>query len=197
MHRPIPDSYWVVDRLLLAGEYPGSATAATARRKLEAFLDAGIRAFFDLTEEGELSPYDGMLAELASEREIAVAYNRAPIRDLGVPRPADLHALLSRLKENVTSGTPSYVHCWGGIGRTGTVIGCWLVEHDGMEGNDALARIADLRRGTPDGRRRSPETAEQSALVLGWAEMQRAARVVQQSQRGAPGQDRGSGSIER
>jgi protein-tyrosine phosphatase len=171
MHRPIPDSYWVVDGLLLAGEYAGAASAPRARRKLEALLDAGIRSFFDLTEEGDLLPYDDMLRELASERGIAVAYKRVPIPDMGVPRPADLQALLCQLEVNVSVGTPSYVHCWGGIGRTGTVIGCWLVEHDAIDGNEALTRIADLRRGTPDGRRRSPETDEQCALVLGWTEM--------------------------
>ena len=135
MHRPIPDSYWVVDGLLLAGEYAGAPSAPRARRKLDALLDAGIRSFFDLTEEGELLPYDDMLRELASDRRIAVAYERVPIPDLGVPRPAELQALLSQLKVNVSAGTPSYVHCWGGTGRTGTVIGCWLVEHDAIDGN--------------------------------------------------------------
>lgn len=179
MHRPIPDSYWVVDGLLLAGEYAGAPTAAKARGKLEALLDAGIRAFVDLTEEGELSAYDDMLQELARDRGIAVAYDRVPIRDLGVPRPADLHMLLSRLETNVARGTPSYVHCWGGIGRTGTVIGCWLVEHDAMDGQTALKHIAELRRGTPDGARRSPETDEQSALVLGWAEIRQSMAAVE------------------
>jgi atypical dual specificity phosphatase len=173
MHRPIPDSYWVVDGLLLAGEYAGAASAPRARRKLDALLDAGIRSFFDLTEEGELLPYDDMLRELASDRRIAVAYKRAPIPDLGVPRPAALQALLCQLTANVSAGTPSYVHCWGGIGRTGTVIGCWLVEHNSIDGNEALTRIADLRRDTPDGRRRSPETDEQCALVLGWKKLHR------------------------
>ena len=107
MHRPIPDSYWVVDGLLLAGEYAGAPSAPRARRKLDALLDAGIRSFFDLTEEGELLPYDDMLRELASDRRIAVAYDRVPIPDLGVPRPADLQALLSQLKVNVSAGTPS------------------------------------------------------------------------------------------
>jgi len=170
MHRPIPDSYWVVDGLLLAGEYAGAVNTPRARRKLEALLDAGIRSFFDLTEEGELLPYDDMLNELAIDRRIEVAYERVPTPDMGVPPPADLQALLSRLKTTVSAGTPSYVHCWGGIGRTGTAIGCWLVEHDAVHGREALARIAGLRHGTPDGRRRSPETDEQCALVLGWKE---------------------------
>jgi Swiss Army Knife protein, DSP-PTPase phosphatase domain len=179
MHRPIPDSYWVVDGLLLAGEYAGASTAARARHKLEALLDAGIRAFFYLTEEGELSPYDDMLRDLADDRGLLVTYDRVPIRDVGVPRPADLRTLLSRLKANVARGTPSYVHCWGGIGRTGTVVGCWLVEHSAMEGKIALKRIAELRRGTPDWSRRSPETDEQSALVLGWAEIRRSMGAVE------------------
>lgn len=173
MHRPIPDSYWVVDGLLLAGEYAGAPTAAEARHKLEALLDAGICAFFDLTEKGELSPYDDILTELAHDRGTAIAYDRAPIRDMGVPGASDLHALLSQIAINVARGTPSYVHCWGGVGRTGTVIGCWMVEHQAMDGNDALTRIAELRRGTPDGRKRSPETGEQRMLVRSWKAVSR------------------------
>ena len=173
MLRPIPASYWVVDGVLLAGEYAGASTPARARSKLEALLDVGIRAFFDLTEERELPPYEDLLRELAHDRRISIAYDRVPIRDAGVPRPADLHGLLSRLKTNVDRGIPSYLHCWGGIGRTGTVVGCWLVEHRALEGKAALKRIAELRYGTPDRSWRSPERDEQAALVLGWAEIRR------------------------
>jgi protein-tyrosine phosphatase len=179
MHGPIPASYWVVDGLLLAGEYAGASTPARARPKLEALLDAGIRAFFDLTEEGELPPYDEMLQELARDRGLSVAYDRVPIRDAGVPRAVDLHRLLSLLETNVNRGIPSYVHCWGGIGRTGTVVGCWLVEHGALEGKAALKRITELRFGTPNRSWRSPETDEQAALVLGWAEIRRSLGTVE------------------
>ncbi len=42
------------------------------------------------------------------------------------------------------------MHCWGGVGRTGTVVGCWLVRH-GLDDGDAIARIATLRRELPAG----------------------------------------------
>ena len=60
---------------------------------------------------------------------------------------------------------------WGGIGRTGTVVGCWLVRH-GMTGDEALAQIVEWWRGMEKARihPRSPQTREQHAYVRNWAE---------------------------
>ena len=55
----------------------------------------------------------------------------------------------------------------GGIGRTGTVMGCYLVRH-GWEPAEALAEIKRLRRGSPDGYKASPETPAQEVFVLNW-----------------------------
>ena len=106
MHRPIPASYWVVDGLLLAEEY--AALRVHLGRSINS-RPCSTRASAPsyLTERGELSAYDDMLRKLASERRIAVAYDRLPIRYMGVPRPADLQRLLSHLKVNVSDGTPS------------------------------------------------------------------------------------------
>ena len=35
------------------------------------------------------------------------------------------------------------------LGRTGVIVGCWMVEH-GRTGEEALAEIASLRAGPPD-----------------------------------------------
>ena len=48
---PIPDSYWLIDGMLLAGEYPGKKDLAGTRTKVQKFLDAGIRTFVDLPSE--------------------------------------------------------------------------------------------------------------------------------------------------
>jgi protein-tyrosine phosphatase len=60
-----------------------------------------------------------------------------------------------------------YVHCWGGFGRTGTVVGCHLVRH-GRSGAAALARLNELRRETPYAAHPSPEREAQRALVRSW-----------------------------
>ena len=166
---PIPDSYWVIDGKLLAGEYPGTSDVAKTRTKLEKFLDAGIRTFVDLTERDEgLTTYDAVLRELSAERGLETKHIRHAIRDVSVPRDkALMTTILSTIQEEIAAGRPVYVHCGGGIGRTGTVIGCWLVER-GLSGAAAIHRIAELRKHTPDAFKRSPESDEQRHYICEW-----------------------------
>ena len=161
-----------VNPQFIAGEYPASPDQATTAEKLGRHLDAGITAFLDLTEAGELRSYAADLAALATHHGIAALHRRHPIRDLNVPAtPAHMVAILDELDTAIGAGHTVYVHCWGGIGRTGTVVGCWLVRH-GMTGGDALATIArhwehvEKRWRAP----RSPETAEQHAYVRAWGQ---------------------------
>jgi hypothetical protein len=166
---PIPDSYWLLDGQLLAGEYPGSWTRADATEKLGLFLAAGIRTFIDLTEETDpLDRYESTLTELACDHGLECRYHRFGIRDLGVPTRELMGEILKAIKAELDDGRPVYFHCWGGIGRTGTVAGCWLVEQ-GLSADDALARVQMLRWGSADSWKRSPETDEQCAFVRGWS----------------------------
>ena len=57
--------------------------------------------------------------------------------------------ILDDLDQALADGHRVYLHCFGGIGRTGTVVGCYLVRH-GMTGNEVLEQIAAWRRGTPE-----------------------------------------------
>ena len=166
---PIPDSYWVVPGKLLAGEYPGAPTEPEACRKLAILLDAGVRQFVDLTEAGEydLRPYWPTVQQLAAERGLEVAHERMSIPDMTAPTPAHMRAVLDKIAAAIGQERPVYVHCFGGIGRTGTVVGCFLVEQ-GCDGREALAEIEQRRRGTPDSYRRSPETTAQREMVLTW-----------------------------
>ena len=166
------NTYWVLPGRLLAGEYPGAASQRVSHTKIQTYLDEGINAFLDLTEEGELCPYDNDLAMLASSMARRCVYKRIPIRDLSVPAsPQVMTDILATLQQWLHEGRNAYVHCWGGVGRTGTVVGCFLVEN-GYTGPAALAHLEQLwTRVSPDKRKRhpqSPETAQQRDYVRQW-----------------------------
>ena len=58
----------------------------------------------------------------------------------------------------------------GGIGRTGTVVGCYLARHGYASGQKVLELIKSLRKYTEDHTQPSPETWEQIDMVLSWVE---------------------------
>ncbi len=172
LHRPkIVQCYWVVPGRFLAGEYPAHMDRPQAAERLDALLDAGIDWFFDLTEPGELESYAPLLKERALFRGQAVHHQRFPIPDFGVPRPEDMCALLNALDSALAAGHNIYVHCWGGVGRTGMTVGCYLVRH-GQSGSAALEQILSWRRSLPGFAfyPRSPETGDQTRFVTSWSE---------------------------
>jgi len=171
LRKNIPDSYCVVEGLFCAGEYPSSSSENKALRKAQALVDAGVRHVIDLTEEGEynLRTYAPLLKEAAVRRGVKVRHVRRSIPDLGTPAVEEMKTILDAIDGAIATGSPVYVHCFGGIGRTGTVVGCHLVRH-GLSGEEAILRIARWREGTPDGGRPSPEMPEQVQMVLSWEE---------------------------
>ncbi|WP_354699023.1 ADP-ribosylglycohydrolase [Paraconexibacter sp. AEG42_29] len=169
---PLPgDSFWAIEGSVLAGPYPGAPTRAEAEAKLDAFLAAGVTCFLDLTEAGEgppLQPYDDLLAKIATERGTSARHVRMAIPDVSVTTPAHMRTILDTIGMAVAEGETVYVHCWGGIGRTGTVLGCLLRER-GMGAEETLAHLRALRAGTHRANRPSPETPDQREFVETWS----------------------------
>jgi hypothetical protein len=173
LSRPFPNSYWVVPGQFLAGEYPYAADSEKGREKVISLLKAGVRQFIDLTRPGEygLLPYHPTAVEEAAQLGLTIEHVYQPIRDMGTPEIAEMAHTLATIEQSIQSGKPVYVHCYGGRGRTGTVVGCYLVQH-GMNGEDALDQIRTWRNPTPDGIYPSPETLAQQMFVLNWVPIQ-------------------------
>jgi hypothetical protein len=172
--RPIPGSYWVIPATFLAGEYPGAWDEAGTRRRLGAFLQAGFDTFIDLTRPDELAPYERLLQEEAGDYSIKVVHHRFPIGDFGLPSPEQMLSILDTIESAIHNGSRVYLHCRGGIGRTGTTVGCWLSRH-GLAGENALRRLGELYQAAEQSRSspHSPETEEQREFVLNWIEKEK------------------------
>lgn len=173
--RPHANCYWLVPGRMLAGQYPADDDPKVMARQMQALLDAGVAHCFDLTHESEaLPPYAVALAAAAADRGVVATTQRFSVADFGVPSVAGMRHTLSAVDAALASGGTVYLHCRAGIGRTGTVVGCFLREQ-GFEADAAFAliqrkwQVMTKRVAVPH----SPETEEQRAFIAAWAPARR------------------------
>ncbi|MBM3126432.1 MAG: hypothetical protein FJZ87_15415 [Chloroflexi bacterium] len=171
MNLPIPESYWVIPGRFLAGEYPTGFDAHASQERLERFLEAGINTFYDLTHSHELTPYESLLTRRTERSDPAITYRRFPVRDHSIPTRATMVSILDALDQALNSGRNIYLHCWGGIGRTGMAVACHLVRQ-GYSNEKALAKVQQWFVTMPKSAvfQSSPETSEQVRFVREWRE---------------------------
>ena len=172
---PFPRSYWVIPGKLMAGLFPGDIDPEKARPRMQALYDCGIRHMINLMEEDErnyqgqlFTPYVDDFCAIAAAQGETAACSRYPIRDGGIPTQATMRAVLDEIDSAVESGKAVYLHCWGGKGRTGTVVGCYLARH-GTPPEAILDRITELRKEIQPFAE-SPENDAQRQFVLNWKE---------------------------
>lgn len=161
--RPHENCYWVARGRLMAGEYPILRDPTRGQQKLARILAAGVDEFLDLTDLADgLDPYHHLGT---------FGHRRMTIRDMDVPDLATMRNILDHLAERLAAGRTVYVHCWGGIGRTGTVVACHLMEKAGMTAEEALSHIAESWQTMEKRNRfpRSPQTDAQVDFVRAWA----------------------------
>ena len=165
---PDLDSYWVVQGRFLAGAYPGALDEEKARQKIRALINAGITTFIDLTRPGDIySPYQTQLREEADKFQIKVEWLNFPIADYEVPSMELMKQILDTVDQRLEDGHRVYVHCVGGIGRTGTVVGCYLAHH-GYSGEEAVVQLEFIRKEAASWSHRSPESDFQIDFVRKW-----------------------------
>jgi hypothetical protein len=139
---------------LIAGRHPCAMGAEGAAVEVRELVARGVTLFLDLTRPGELEPYAPLV-------EPPIRYASMPIRDFSVPATAHLVDILDEIDAELEAGGIVYLHCWAGCGRTGIVVGCWLVRH-GLDPEAALRRVAEARG------LGCPQTLEQRVFVLNW-----------------------------
>lgn len=175
--KPFPRSYWVIPGKVCAGAYPGDFDEKAMEVKLKGLIDSGIRHVVNLMEATELD-YEGrpfvdymdMLKSLGIRRGAIMTSYRSPIRDMSIPSREQMKSILNEIDDSLLKDRPVFIHCWGGKGRTGTVVGCFLARHKIAEGKQALAMVSQLRMSDQRSYEPSPETSEQREMVISWKE---------------------------
>jgi uncharacterized protein (TIGR01244 family) len=98
----------------------------------------GIKTVVDLREVGEHSQAD--------EQRVAEAngmhYVSVPMKGMATPSAESVSAVL-KLLESADAG-PVFVHCQRGADRTGAVIACYRIEHDGWNSRKALDEASSM-----------------------------------------------------
>ena len=162
INRPLNQSYEVSGSgVVFAGEYPGDKDEVVAKRKITQMHHFGVRHFIDLTEEGELRPYNHLLPS-------DMTYTRFPIVDCGAPKSIEsVQRLLLRIEELKKMEGYVYIHCWGGVGRTGTIVACYLAQN--WKESNLEHTLEVLRRHFSEmpksAYRKTPETKEQVDFI--------------------------------
>jgi protein-tyrosine phosphatase len=100
-------------------------------------------------------------AEQAGRQVRHYAY---PIPDMGVLADEGYDTIVARIRGEIDAGRVVYVHCWGGKGRTTTVVGCLLIDA-GLDSDAAIARIAEIRAETRKAIDACPESPSQHRLL--------------------------------
>lgn len=165
--KPIPGSYRVSKRVF-AGEHPlfnGYGTSLSG--SLEQLLTFGITDLLDLTLSYEAPQYEALLP--ANVHRISF-----PIRNCDVPSSVESVVVLFRQIERLFRERPDaklYIHCHGGVGRTGTIVACYYIHFEHLTFDKALARMRErfadsIRSKSMD----APETRGQVAFIRAFAD---------------------------
>ncbi|HJN26780.1 MAG TPA: dual specificity protein phosphatase 23 [Candidatus Latescibacteria bacterium] len=144
---------WVIDGSLAACGHPGGSPYAGAlEADLQIIRSQGIGLVVTLTE----TPLDPQALEKAGLRGIHL-----PVPDMTPPSLEAIDLFIDAADVAMQENLATLVHCRAGLGRTGTVVACYLVRA-GLTGDEAIHQIRQLRPG-------SIETLEQEATVQDFA----------------------------
>ena len=140
---------WIID-----GQVAGHA-APISQHDLEWLKAQGVLALVRMSERTS--------AAVSSEdvKTIGAWDCHEPVADFTAPTPAQIDRMVEFISKAIAAGRPVGVSCGAGMGRTGTILACYLVS----QGHDATEAIREVRERRPG----SIETNAQSNAVYAYA----------------------------
>jgi protein-tyrosine phosphatase len=173
---PTPESNWVIPNVLLVGAFPASQDDDETFLLISEILKLGINKFVCLQQEYRetgvteamwrgghgLRPYFEDVKKIVANKSKFDAFRGVkicnsselsfvhfPIRDCGITDDSAVLKLCRQLVKAISEGAVLYLHCWGGHGRTGTVVCIMLYLMYQLNAQEAMNRcqiVHDMRQ---------------------------------------------------
>ena len=138
----LPNFSWMIESRLAGASYPHSEDAIALLQKL------GVQALLSLSEEALPTEFS---------RKYKLQIEHLPLADFTAPTLEQVERALAIIDGFLGHDLPVAVHCGAGLGRTGTILACYLVSQ-GSSARNAIGQVRTRRPG-------SIETLEQEAVI--------------------------------
>jgi protein-tyrosine phosphatase len=166
---PFKKSYWVVPGILLVGQVPTGKDLCETREMLKGLSELNVKVIINLMEHDEKNKEGKLFYNYQEDvQQLGIKMYRYPIKDISIPSKELMALILIQIELAIERNETVYIHCWGGVGRTGTVVGCLLKKLKYATNDNVFDFIEYLKRTSPMSKRMSPETLEQMNFVLDW-----------------------------
>ena len=127
-----PDNFsWLIENKLAGSAIP------TSSDEVQWVIDQGVKSIVTIREE-----------PLSDNWIKNVNYLHIRSNDMGVPEFNDLIHAIDFIHRRITNNEPVLVHCLAGLGRTGTLLACYLIKHQKMSADEAPQKIREERPGS-------------------------------------------------
>jgi atypical dual specificity phosphatase len=122
---------WLIDNKLAGSGMP------TTINEINWILNQGVKSIVTMTENA-----------LPESWIKDTKYLHVPTEDLSAPHIEQIDDAVDFIHERINNNEPVMVHCAAGIGRTGTILACYLIKYHKYSAKNAIKKVRKERPGS-------------------------------------------------